>query len=162
MDPVPSSPVAVESAVLVPVPEAERVVSGHRGRLDRAALWGVPAHVTVLYPFVAPSAITAATIAVLAGAVETISAFDCDFPATAWFGEEVMWLAPQPDGPFRALTRAVSAAFPGYLPYGVCTTMLFPISRSVTGHPVALRSCGQQRQTRSAGSPSRRALAGYG
>jgi len=103
---------------LVPVPEAERVVSGHRGRLDRAALWGVPAHVTVLYPFVAPSAITAATIAVLAGAVETISAFDCDFPATAWFGEEVMWLAPQPDGPFRALTRAVSAAFPGYLPYG--------------------------------------------
>ncbi len=103
---------------MVPVPEAERVVSGHRGRLDRAALWGVPAHVTVLYPFVAPSAITAATIAVLAGAVETISAFDCDFPATAWFGEEVMWLAPQPDGPFRALTRAVSAAFPGYLPYG--------------------------------------------
>ncbi len=29
-----------------------------------------------------------------------------------------MWLAPQPDEPFRILTRAVSAAFPGYMPYG--------------------------------------------
>jgi 2'-5' RNA ligase len=118
MDPVSPSPMVPESAVLIPVPEAERVVSGHRDRLDRAAAWGVPAHVTVLYPFVAPSAMTAATIARLAGAVGTISAFDCEFPATGWFGEEVIWLAPRPDEPFRALTRAVSAAFPGYLPYG--------------------------------------------
>jgi 2'-5' RNA ligase len=106
------------SAVLVPVPEAERVVSRLRARLDRAAAWGVPAHVTVLYPFVAPSAITAATIEVLAGAVGSVSAFDCEFPATGWFGEEVIWLAPRPDEPLRALTRAVSAGFPGYLPYG--------------------------------------------
>ncbi len=118
MDPVPPSPVVPQSAVLIPVPETERVVSGHRDRLDRAAAWGVPAHVTVLYPFVAPAAITAATIAVLADAVRSISAFDCEFPATRWFGQEVMWLAPQPDEPFRILTRAVSAAFPGYLPYG--------------------------------------------
>jgi hypothetical protein len=40
------------SAVLVPVPEAERVVSRYRARLDGAAALGVPAHVTVLYPFV--------------------------------------------------------------------------------------------------------------
>jgi hypothetical protein len=30
------------SAVLVPVPEAERVVSRHRARLDAAATAGVP------------------------------------------------------------------------------------------------------------------------
>ena len=47
-----------------------------------------------------------------------MSAFDCDFPATAWFGQKLVWLAPQPDEPFRALTQAVSAAFPDYLPYG--------------------------------------------
>jgi hypothetical protein len=50
MDPVvgpgPADP--TQSAVLVPVPEAERVVSRHRGRLDAAAALGVPAHVTVL------------------------------------------------------------------------------------------------------------------
>jgi 2'-5' RNA ligase superfamily len=108
----------VESAVLVPVPEAEPAVGRHRIRLDRAAVQGVPAHVTVLYPFVPPPEITAATIEVLAAAVGTVAAFDCRFATTAWFGEEVAWLAPRPDAPFRALTRAVCAAFPGYLPYG--------------------------------------------
>jgi hypothetical protein len=109
---------AGESAVLVPVPEAEPVVGRHRARLDRAAAEGVPAHVTVLYPFVPPPEITAATIEVLAAAVRSVAAFDCLFSETAWFGEDVMWLVPQPSEPFRALTRAVSAAFPGYLPYG--------------------------------------------
>ena len=60
----------------------EPAVSRHRARLDRAAAWGVPAHVTILYPFVAPSAITAATMAALAGAVASVRAFDCEFPAT--------------------------------------------------------------------------------
>jgi len=108
----------MESAVLVPVPEAEPAVGRHRARLDRAAAEGVPAHVTVLYPFVPPPQITAATIEMLAAAIGSVAAFDCQFPATAWFGETVVWLAPRPDAPFRALTRAVCAAFPGYLPYG--------------------------------------------
>ena len=73
---------------------------------------------TILFPFVAPSAITGTTITALADAVGSVTAFDCEFPATAWFGQEVVWLAPQPAEPFRALTRAVSAAFPGYPPYG--------------------------------------------
>ncbi len=118
MNSVPPSSVSLESAVLVPVPEAELAVGRHRHRLDRAATWGVPAHVTVLFPFVAPSAITGATITALADAVGSVTAFDCEFPATAWFGQEVVWLAPQPAEPFRALTRAVSAAFPDYPPYG--------------------------------------------
>ena len=109
---------AGESAVLVPVPDAERVVGRHRARLDRSAAEGVPAHVTILYPFVAPAEITTATIEVLAAAVGSVSSFDCRFPGTAWFGDEVLWLTPVPDGPFRALIRAVSAAFPGYPPYG--------------------------------------------
>ena len=118
MDFQPPASTQTQSAVLVPVSEAERVVSRHRIRLDPAAELGVPAHVTVLYPFAAPAAITAATLAVLAEAVASVSAFDCQFPVTAWFGQEVMWLAPRPEQPFRFLTHAVSAAFPGYPPYG--------------------------------------------
>ncbi len=118
MNSVSPSSVSLESAVLVPVPEAELAVGRHRHRLDRAATWGVPAHVTILFPFVAPSAITSATITALADAVGSVTAFDCEFPATAWFGQEVVWLAPQPAEPFRALTRAVSAAFPEYPSYG--------------------------------------------
>jgi hypothetical protein len=63
-----------ESAVLVPVPEAERVVSPHRSRLDRAAALGVPAHVTVLYPFMPPAAITPSVVEALAAAVASVSA----------------------------------------------------------------------------------------
>lgn len=107
-----------ETAVLVPVPEAERVVSPHRSRLDGAAALGVPAHVTVLFPFVPPPSITPGVVDALAAAVATVSAFGCEFRATSWFGEDVLYLPPRPDEPFRALTRAVCAAFPGYLPYG--------------------------------------------
>jgi len=115
----PAPPAALtESAVLVQVPAAEPLVSRHRARLDSAAELGVPAHVTILSPFMPPSAITSTTLAILAEAVAPVTAFDCQFAATAWFGTDVLWLAPRPDEPFRALIRAVSAAFPGYLPFG--------------------------------------------
>ncbi len=35
-----------------------------------------------------------------------------------WFGDSVVWLAPEPDAPFRALTAAVWNRFPEVLPYG--------------------------------------------
>jgi len=72
MEPVMPAPMAAQSAVLVPVPEAEPAVSRHRARLDRAAAWGVPAHVTILYPFAPPLAITAATTAALAAAAAPV------------------------------------------------------------------------------------------
>lgn len=37
--------------MLVLVPGAQAVVASHRAGLDDAAALGVPAHVTVLYPF---------------------------------------------------------------------------------------------------------------
>jgi 2'-5' RNA ligase superfamily len=106
-----------ESTILVPVPEAERLVGGPRARLDRSANRGVPAHVTVLYPFVAPDQITAAVMARAATAVASVSAFACQFASTDWFGDEVVWLAPEPASPFRALTAAVHAAFPRCPPF---------------------------------------------
>jgi 2'-5' RNA ligase len=47
-----------------------------------------------------------------------VPAFDCAFRRTEWFGSDVLWLGPEPDAPFRTLTRAVVAAFPAHLPYG--------------------------------------------
>ena len=44
---------------------------------------------TILYPFVTPPVITAATMTALAGAVASVQAFDCEFPATGWFGQDV-------------------------------------------------------------------------
>jgi 2'-5' RNA ligase len=114
-DPVPA---ATASAVIVPVPAAEPVVGPHRAHLDRAAGWGVPAHVTVLYPFLPPAALTADAIDRLAAAVASVPAFDATFATPGWFGSDVLWLGPEPAEPLRALTLAVSAAFPDHPPYG--------------------------------------------
>ncbi|HLQ53010.1 MAG TPA: 2'-5' RNA ligase family protein [Streptosporangiaceae bacterium] len=100
------------------MPEAEPVVGRLRDRLDRAALWGVPAHVTVLFPLATPDAITGAVIEIAAAAVASVRAFDCEFARVCWFGEDVVWLAPEPAGPFRALTNLVHAAFPQFPPFG--------------------------------------------
>ena len=158
MGPIPPSATVAESAVLILVPEAERAVSGHRDRLDRAATWGVPAHVTIL-PVPPPSAITATVITSLADTVGSVRAFDCAFAATGWFGEQAVWLAPRPDAPFRALTKAVSAAFPGYLPYGGAYDDVVPISPSGTDLPVALPNCGRRRRTCCTGCLSTRGSA---
>jgi hypothetical protein len=48
-------PEAVLSAAVLLVPEAEPVVGVTRARYDRSGRWGVPAHVTVLFPFVPPT-----------------------------------------------------------------------------------------------------------
>jgi len=109
---------ATETAVLVLVPEAEPAVREHRAHLDMAASWGVPAHLSVVYPFVPPADVDDAVLARLAAAVATVPAFDCVFPRTEWFGDDVLWLAPKPDVPFRELVQAVVAAFPAHQPYG--------------------------------------------
>ncbi len=94
------------------------MVAHHRKDLDVSAGWGVPAHVTVLYPFVPPDAVEPALLRRLRAALVAVPAFHCTFSESGWFGEDVLWLRPDPDEPFRALTRAVWAAFPECPPYG--------------------------------------------
>lgn len=109
---------ATETAVLVLVPEAEKAVAEHRAHLDMAASWGVPAHLSVVYPFVPPADVDQQVLEGLAEAVAAVAAFDCVLARTEWFGDDVLWLAPEPDGPFRELTRSVVSAFPAHRPYG--------------------------------------------
>lgn len=107
-----------ESAVVVPLLEAQEAVGSWRAALDRSAGWGVPPHVTVLYPFIPPKRIDDGVLADLAKAVKSVPAFDVVLARPAWFGDAVLWLAPEPDRPFRALTAAVFARFPDHPPYG--------------------------------------------
>jgi 2'-5' RNA ligase len=106
------------SAVLVAVPEADPVVGQHRLLLDPAASWGVPAHVTVLYPFVPPARLRDADIQRLADAVSEVPAFDAELPRVEWFDDDVVWLAPEPAEQFRHLISVVAAAFPDLPLYG--------------------------------------------
>lgn len=52
-----AGPVAALTAFALEVPEAEACVGELRARHDPSCALGVQAHITVLYPFMAPSAI---------------------------------------------------------------------------------------------------------
>ena len=113
---MPASP--VESAILIKVPQVEFLVGRHRRNFDPSENWGVPAHVTLLYPFLAPSVIDANVLGRIATCVGGHRAFEVQFAQTKWFDEEVLWLAPEPDLAFRRLTASLFAAFPETPPYG--------------------------------------------
>jgi 2'-5' RNA ligase len=125
--PAPHAPAPTHTALIVSVPAAQAVVGEHRDHLDVAASWGVPAHVTVLYPFLEPSRARAPdVIAAIGAAVGTVGAFTCSFPRTAWFDDDVLYLDPDPAQAFRDLTAAVSSAFPDHPPYGGAHATVVP------------------------------------
>jgi 2'-5' RNA ligase len=105
------------SAVVVPVPEAEPLVGRLRAELDVHASWGVPAHVSVLVPFVWPHEIDGSVVAALGEAIGSVPAFTTTFTRVAWFAEDVVWLAPDDAEPFVELTEAVQDVS-GLVPYG--------------------------------------------
>jgi len=100
---------------VVLVPEADHAVADLRARLDPAV--AMPAHITVLYPFVRPKKLGAALINRLADVFGSLPAFDYELRDVRWFGQDVVYLAPEPAGPFVQLTRAVMDSYPGYRPY---------------------------------------------
>ena|SRR5918996_1931582 len=104
------------SAVVVPVPEAEPHVEALRAALDPSAALGVPAHVTIMFPFLPPARIDDDVLTALGGVLAAAPAFEVGFERVAWFGEDVVWWAPEPADPFVELTAAVGARF-GLRPY---------------------------------------------
>jgi 2'-5' RNA ligase len=105
------------SALIVPVPEAEPLVGGLRAEMDPAAALGVPAHVTVMFPFVPPADIDDEVLAAVREVVAAVPAFEARFPRVEWFDEDVVWLAPEPAAPFVALAEGIRVRF-GLEPYG--------------------------------------------
>ena len=95
-------PVA-ESALVVLVPEAEARVGSFRERHDPSAAAGVPAHITLLYPFLAPDEIDAAAIESLQQCFASIQPFRFALAGIRRF-PGVLYVAPEPSEPFRELT----------------------------------------------------------
>jgi hypothetical protein len=106
-----------ESALLIPVPEAEPVISSWRWQFDPAARHGIPAHVTLLYPFVPPASIDASVVERLGGLFGLARPFAFSLFELRRFGDTVLYLAPSPDDPFRRLTTALVDEFPDHPPY---------------------------------------------
>lgn len=100
-----------QSALLIPVPAAEATVDKWRQEHDPVASAGVPAHITLVVPWLPPDEIRAEDTEELALALAEDSAFDFDLSAIGWFGRRVLWLAPEPADTFRSLTNRLAERF---------------------------------------------------
>jgi 2'-5' RNA ligase len=105
-----------QTAVVVPVPNAEPVVSAWRKRFDGSAALGMPAHITVLYPFVTEQRLGDGALHALRDLCAESPTLDVEFARTGRFAD-VLYLAPEPASGLQALTAALAARWPEAPPY---------------------------------------------
>ena len=105
-----------ETALICRVPEVERYIGHHRQRFDPPARRNVPAHVTVLYPFMDSGSIDEQVVGSLREVTRAVRGFDYRLRETRRFPSS-LYLAPEPGDSFGALTAGVFAAFPDYPPF---------------------------------------------
>ena len=108
---------STESALVVLVPEAEAAIEPFRRLYDPVAAQGMPAHITLLYPFIPPDDISGSTLEELQDCVSHFTPFHFTLAKVRRF-PGVLYLAPEPDEIFRDLTLEIWASFPERPPYG--------------------------------------------
>ncbi len=116
MDPSTTAP-GRRTGLVVLVPAAEPTVGAWRGELDPSAGYGMPAHITVLFPWFRLRDLGLQVLTELAALAGDLPAFDVTFDRVDRF-PETLWLAPTPVEPFVELTEAVRRSWPEYPPFG--------------------------------------------
>ena len=102
------------SILLVPVPQAVPALRTWRG--TDVLPGGVPAHVTVMYPFLPARAIDGLVEAELARIAASVPPFDFRLTEVGRF-PGVLYLRPVPGDPFADLVDLVMKHWPDYQPY---------------------------------------------
>jgi hypothetical protein len=106
------------TALVVVIHEAEAVLMPWRRRYLRATVdRGIPAHITVVFPFVPATEIDAAVGEKLSELYAPVAAFEYDLASVESF-PGYAWLAPRPAEPFLELIACTRSAFPDHPPYG--------------------------------------------
>ena len=81
---------------------------------------GMPAHVTLIYPFVDAEHLGAAHVDGLRATLDAFAPFEVTFARFARFDARppVLYLEPDPPQPFRDMVAAIARDFPAYPPFG--------------------------------------------
>jgi 2'-5' RNA ligase len=104
------------TALVVVLVDDDPVVRTFRQRHDPAATRGIPAHVTIVFPFAPGAADDAGLLAGLAELYAEVAPFAIELARVERFPEHV-WLAPEPRERFAGLIERTTARFPDYPPY---------------------------------------------
>jgi 2'-5' RNA ligase len=106
------------TALIVVAGEAERAVGPWRRRFDpEAVARRIPAHITILFPFVPSLEVGPELLERLRALYTPVARFDYTLASVRRF-PSVAWLAPDPATPFTSLIERTFAAFPDHPPYG--------------------------------------------
>jgi 2'-5' RNA ligase len=104
------------SALIVAVPEAEPLVHEWRLRYDNARL-GIPAHITLLSPFVPAEQLQESLFGELSELFAGQPAISFSLTKLTEFPDQTLWLSPEPSEPFRRLTELIVERYPDFPPY---------------------------------------------
>ena len=105
------------TALCVPVPEAEHLLRGWRSKYTEDGRKGMWAHVTLLYPFAEPEEVPG-ELERLRDLFAPAAPFSFALVEPRRFEGGVLYLAPEPAGPFAELARRVQALYPDRPLYG--------------------------------------------
>ena len=97
-------------------PALEDVVDRWRRQYDPVRAYGMPAHVTVLYPWLPYDVISSDDRAGLVALCASTSTIEMTFTQFGTFAE-TLWLDPQPSRPIIELINRIAARWPDYPPF---------------------------------------------
>ncbi len=113
----------LRATLVVPVPESEPLVGRWRQQYDPPAPFGIPAHITLLFPFRPARWLGEDGLADLAAFFRAETTAQCSlarvgrFPGRPGQSPGIVYLAPEPAAPFIELTKRLAARY-DLLPYG--------------------------------------------
>jgi 2'-5' RNA ligase len=107
----------MESTLAILVSEAEGLVRSFRDRYDPAAKAGMPAHITLLYPFKSPNEIDGLVLDTLRRCFSHFHPFKFSLVTINQFPGETLFLVPEPEDPLRELTLGIWGCYPETPPY---------------------------------------------
>ena len=136
----------MDTALVLPVPEAEPIVSRLRAEHDRSAAAGMPAHITVLYPFRAFEEMDEACLFAVEDIFADQEPIDITFRGHSSF-PGVLWLKPEPAESVIRLTEAVVAKFPECPPYGGAFDTITPHLTVAEGGADVLKAAAAEMDT---------------
>jgi 2'-5' RNA ligase len=109
--------VVFQSVLAILVPEAEPLVGSFRNEYDSSAAAGMPAHITINYPFRPGKEVASSTVDKLKSLFSRHRSFKYSLIAFKRF-PGILYLEPSPGRPLNSLIRAVVERFPESPPYG--------------------------------------------
>lgn len=107
----------IEAGLVVTVPEAEPLVGSFRLEHDPVAAQGMPAHITINYPFIPGVEANADTLTRLSRMFAAMQPFSFTLDHIGRF-PNVVYLTPVPSAPFVQMVERTAQEFPESPPYG--------------------------------------------